>query len=217
VLSPERQEGLLGVGAVHGADRPRHIHRVGVEGGGGRLELRLAPVEGGAGGGGGQIDVLAQGEVEPGSERGRGSHRATWVAVRELLRDGAGQRITDHRHVGGGRAQAREGAGMLSGRLLVDHALERHHVVLHQIGDDVLGQVRVGRGQEGAEVLGVADQIGHRLVLLGLVLGGHAHGVVHREADVLSNSHPCRWLGPRASVVPSSPANTSSLSRSSTQ
>ena len=33
----------------------------------------------------------------------------------------------------------------------------------------------------------------------------------------VANSSPSRWLGPRASVVPSSPTKTSSLARSITQ
>ena len=33
----------------------------------------------------------------------------------------------------------------------VHHALERDHVVLHEIGHDLLGQVRVGRLEERPE------------------------------------------------------------------
>src|SRR5882724_12547906 len=67
-------------------------------------------------------------------------------------------------------AHGRVRASLVLRGLGVHDALERDDVMLHEIGHDLLGQVRVGRLQERAEVLRVADEVADGLVLLGLVL-----------------------------------------------
>jgi len=161
------------------------------------LELRVAPAQRGAGGGGGEVDVLAHGQVERGPERrGLRIGRARDPA-RELLDDRARERVGDHLHVAGAGAQGRERLDVVPGDLRVDHRLEGEHVVLHEVGDDRLRQVRVGAGEERPEVLRVADQVVDRLVLLGAVVGGRARRVVHHHADVLAPQRQERLLGVR--------------------
>ena len=139
--------------------------------------------------------MLAERQVQRGAQARRGRRRIARVLVRELLGHRGGERIADHLHVAARGAERGERQGLVARGLRVDHRLERQHVMLDEIGDDVLREIRVGRAEERAEVLRVRDQVGHRLVLLGLVLGGEAGRVVHDEADVLPPQRQERVLG----------------------
>jgi hypothetical protein len=68
--------------------------------------------------------------------------------VGEPLDDGLGQRAGDHVHVPGRRPERGVGAHRIVAGLGVDHLLERHDVVLDEIGHGALGQVRVRGLQE---------------------------------------------------------------------
>ncbi len=67
-------------------------------------------------------------------------------------------------------------------------------MVLHQVRHHRLGQVRVGPGEERAEVLRVGHQLADRPVLLGPIAGGLADRVVHHHADVLAPQRQERAL-----------------------
>ncbi len=97
-----------------------------------------------------------------------------------------------------GAAQVGISLGLVAGSLGIDHVLEGQHMGLEQVSDGRFGQVGVGAIQERAEVLGVVDQVGHGLVLLGLVLGGRALRVVDKEADVRAPQGQEGLLGIRA-------------------
>ena len=60
--------------------------------------------------------------------------------------------------------------------------LQRDDVVLHEVGHHRLRQVRVGRGEERAEVLRVGHQVVHGLVLLGVVAAGHGRPCSRRRS-----------------------------------
>ena len=111
--------------------------------------------------------MLAQGQVERGPERGGGRIGGARDPVGELPDDRTRKRIGDHLHVARPGAERGEGTIRVLRGLGVDHRLEGEHVVLHQIGDHRLGQVRVRPGEEGPEVLRVTDQVVDRAVLPG--------------------------------------------------
>ena len=71
-------------------------------------------------------------------------------------------------------------------RLRVDDIFQRQDMIFHQIGDHVLGQIRICRGEKGAEVLRILDEIGDGFIFLGVVLGCNADGIIDNEADMLA-------------------------------
>src|SRR5207245_977005 len=109
-----REERLLGIGAVDGADGLRDIDGVSVERRGRGLELRLPPPQGRIRRGRGEIDVLTQERVEAGAQvgrLGRGGGRP---------RPRAGHRVCDVVRVGPGDPRARlhlDGSGLELKRL----------------------------------------------------------------------------------------------------
>ena len=128
--------------------------------------------------------MLLEQLVEGDPEAGRLGVRIAGDLVGELGHDGARERVADHLHVGVGRADARIGLGPVLGGLGVDDVLGLEHVVGDERGDRVERQARGIRDElrEVGHVLG--GQVGDRLVLLCLVLGRDARGVVHEVAVV---------------------------------
>jgi hypothetical protein len=86
----------------------------------------------------------------------------------------------------GGRAQGLIGLDRIPGRLGIDDLLQRQHMGFYQISHHGLGQIRVGRAQEGPEVLRILYELHHCLVLLDLVFGCDTLRVVHSEANMLA-------------------------------
>ena len=120
----------------------------------GRGHVIVTAADGGIGRERGEVQVLLEQLVEGDAEARGAGVRIARDDVGELGHDGAGERITDHLHVGVRRADARVGLGPVLGGLGVDDVLGLQHVV----GDEARSTASSGRPVASAMNFG---EVGH--------------------------------------------------------